>query len=149
MRSDLIGRRAAVEQRLHLAQSIALTLTEQTAILAEVSGLSVEELDPEGSLRAALTALAAVAARRPAFDVIVTLPEAPVALRIQNLNGAVSADVVVPRDGPYSAASAPAALPQPAEWPSLTSGSNRSEPDGSVQVASDLAALLWQGVGDA
>jgi hypothetical protein len=143
MRSDLIGRRAAVEQRLQLVQTLALTLNEKTAILADASGLSIEELDPEGSLRAALTAVAGVAARRPHFDVIVTLPDAPFALRIQNLDDEVSAEVVVPRDGPYESAPAPEPAPRPSAW-----GAPAGNQPGSVQVASDLAALLWQGVAD-
>ena len=101
MSSDLIGRRRASEQRLDRARSLELTLKEKTDILVETTGMSIEQLDFDGSFRAALTALAAVAARRTHFDIIVTLPDAPFAMRIQHVNDAVSAEVLVQRDGPF------------------------------------------------
>jgi hypothetical protein len=101
MSSDLIGRRRASEQRLDRARSLELVLKEKTDILAESTGMSIEQLDFDGSFRAALTALAAVASRRTHFDIIVTLPDAPFAMRIQHVNNAVSAEVLIQRDGPF------------------------------------------------
>jgi hypothetical protein len=155
MSSDLIGRRRAVEQRLDRARALELSLKEKTEILAETTGMSIEQLDFDGSFRASLAALAAVASRRTHFDVIVTLPDAPFGVRIQHVNDAVSAEVVIPRDGPYE--SAPSKLPKPA----AIEPDSGDDPDGwgaplSVpaadaagdHVASDLAALLWEGVDD-
>jgi hypothetical protein len=141
MSSDLIGRRRAVEQRLDRAKALELALKEKTEILAETTGMSIEQFDFDGSFRASLTALAGLASRRTTFDVIVALPDAPFGVRIQHLNNAVSAEVVVHRDGPFE--SVPAA-------PTID-GAPRAAAAGDpgfVQVASDLAALLWQGVGD-
>ena len=101
MSSDLIGRRRASEQRLDRARSLELLLKEKTDVLVETTGVPIEQLDFDGSFRAALTALAAVASRRSHFDVIVTLPDAPFAMRIQHVNNAVSAEVLVQRDGPF------------------------------------------------
>ncbi|HST84006.1 MAG TPA: hypothetical protein VLL08_19890 [Kineosporiaceae bacterium] len=217
MSSDLIGRRRASEQRLDRARSLELVLKEKTEILAESTGMSIEQLDFDGSFRAALTALAAVASRRTHFDVIVTLPDAPFAMRIQHVNNAVSAEVLIQRDGPFesvpnvptlnNSASSPgysATLPETPAYSeasggyadaarlspgayadSLGSYSDSSgrysdssvsysdapgsyaessgqhaeslgsvasisarEPAAMVQVASDLAELLWQGLDD-
>jgi len=159
MSSDLIGRRRAVEQRLDRARALELSLKEKTEILAETTGMSIEQLDFDGSFRASLAALAAVASRRTHFDVIVTLPDAPFGVRIQHVNDAVSAEVVIPRDGPYeSVPSKPAAIepdsvavePTTAE---ITDGWSASDSEPAVavagdHVASDLAALLWEGVDD-
>jgi hypothetical protein len=160
MSSDLIGRRRAVEQRLDRARALELSLKEKTEILAETTGMSIEQLDFDGSFRASLAALAAVASRRTHFDVIVTLPDAPFGVRIQHVNDAVSAEVVIPRDGPYeSMPSKPAAI-EPDSVAAIASesasvpdgwGAPRSEPTAAAagdHVASDLAALLWEGVDD-
>ena len=112
MSSDLIGRRRASEQRLDRARSLELTLKEKTDILVATTGMTIEQLDFDGSFRAALTALAAVAARRTHFDVIVTLPDAPFAMRIQHVNDAVNAEVLIQRDGPFEPVSA-STYPQP------------------------------------
>jgi hypothetical protein len=186
MSSDLIGRRRASEQRLDRARSLELTLKEKTDILVETTGMPIEQLDFDGSFRAALTALAAVAARRSQFDVIVTLPDAPFAMRIQHINNAVSAEVLVQRDGPfepvvpqaysesvyaepvipeqtyaaptystpaYSASSAAysesaVAAAQPLSIAPEKQPISAVEAVPSGQVASDLAALLWEGLGD-
>ena len=113
MSSDLIGRRRASEQRLDRARSLELTLKEKVDVLVETIGMPIEQLDFDGSFRAALTALAAVASRRTHFDIIVTLPDAPFAMRIQHVNDAVSAEVLVQRDGPFEPV-APQAYPEPA-----------------------------------
>jgi hypothetical protein len=179
MSSDLIGRRRAVQERLERARTLELSLKENTEILAESTGMSIEELDFDGSLRAALSAMTSLAARRSQFDVIVTIPDAPFAVRIRHINDAVSAEVVVHRDGPYDttpalAAASAAAAPAPAyEYESVTAYDESATAYDSVpapttpastesvappatdwaapqsgsagdQVASDLAALLWE-----
>jgi hypothetical protein len=160
MSSDLIGRRRIVQERLERARALEISLQNQTEILTETTGLSIEQLDFDGSFRAALTALTALAARRTTFDVIVTLPDAPFAIRIQHLNNAVSAEVVVPRDGPYpSVPNQPPPVPvQVAAWESdqpapSEPGGPTGQPVGYLEpaadeVAADLAALLWQNVDD-
>jgi hypothetical protein len=139
MSSDLIGRRRAVEQRLDRARALELALKEKTEMLAQTTGMSIEQFDFDGSFRASLAALAGLASRRTTFDIIVTLPDAPFGVRLQLINDAVSAEIVVHRDGLYESA---LVAPSAAE-----SGPAAGEP-GFVAVASDLAALLWQGVGD-
>jgi hypothetical protein len=136
--------------------------------------MSIEQLDFDGSFRAALTALAALAARRTHFDIIVTLPDAPFAMRIQQVNNAVSTEVLIQRDGPFEPVSNPSAAvelastpaysalvretPTYAETPAAyaaipaaasyatTPSAPGSELAPRAQVASDLAELLWQGV---
>jgi hypothetical protein len=107
MSSDLIGRRRASEQRLDRARALEQQLKDKTEVLVQTTGMPIEQLDFDGSFRAALTALAGVASRRPQFDVIVTLPDAPFAMRIQHVNNAVSAQVLIQRDGPFEPVSAP------------------------------------------
>jgi hypothetical protein len=158
MSSDLIGRRRIVQERLERARALEISLQNQTEILTETTGLSIEQLDFDGSFRAALTALTALAARRTTFDVIVTLPDAPFAIRIQHLNNAVSAEVVVPRDGPYPSIpnQPPTPVPvQAAAWESEQPAPSApsAQPVGQIEpasdeVAADLAALLWQNVDD-
>jgi hypothetical protein len=155
MSSDLIGRRRIVQERLERARALEISLQNQTEILTETTGLSIEQLDFDGSFRAALTALTALAARRTTFDVIVTLPDAPFAIRIQHLNNAVSAQVVVPRDGPYPSMPDQPAAPVPVQavpWESSQPTPIGQAPayvePASDEVAADLAALLWQDVDD-
>jgi len=145
MSSDLIGRRRASEQRLDRARSLELTLKEKIDTLAEATGMTIEQLDFDGSFRAALTALAAVAARRTHFDVIVTLPDAPFAMRIQHVNDAVSAEVLIQRDGPFEPLTAPTytepvyvatTLPEP-----TVPAPSRAEP---VYTATTLPAPAYQ-----
>jgi hypothetical protein len=148
MSSDLIGRRRAVQERLERARDLELSVQENTALLTEASGMRIEDLDFDGSLRAALSSMTSLASRRTHFDVIVTIPDAPFAVRIRNLNNAVSAEVVVHRDGPYDTTPATAPpptyppVPAPAAWGAAASGS------AGDHVASDLAALLWEGLDD-
>ncbi len=175
MSSDLIGRRRASEQRLDRARSLEASLKERIDLLVQTTGMSIEQLDFDGSFRAALTALAALAARRTHFDIIVTLPDAPFAMRIQQVNNAVSTEVLIQRDGPFEPVSNPsaagelastpaysalvretptyaetpaayAAIPAAASYAAIAPSAPRSEPVPRAQVASDLAELLWQGV---
>ena len=101
MSSDLIGRRRVLEERLDRARALELFLKEKTDVLAELTGLSIEEIDFDGSFRASLAAVAAVAARRVRFDIVVSLPGAPFGVRIQNIDQVVSAEVVVQHGGDF------------------------------------------------
>jgi hypothetical protein len=144
MSSDLIGRRRASEQRLDRARSLELVLKEKTEILAESTGMSIEQLDFDGSFRAALTALAAVASRRTHFDIIVTLPDAPFAMRIQHVNNAVSAEVLIQRDGPFEPVPSVPTLKDSATSPGCPSALAEtpaySEPSGRYSEAVPLSA---------
>ena len=186
MSSDLIGRRRAVEERLDRARALELTLKDATDLLGELAGASIEQLDFDGSFRAALTALAGVASRRTQFDVVITLPESPFGVRIQLLHNEVSADAVALRGGPYEPVKVPASrAPAPSEQRTtdqrtteqlatekraleqrmleLRASDPRTADQGTAEqrasdqragrsqpaeVASELAALLWQGVED-
>ena len=110
MSTDVIGRRRAVEERLARARSLAQTLDEATANLAASASQTIDDLDPDGSLRTALSALAGVAALRPAFDVIVALPRAAFALRVQHVENDVEIEVLQ-RDGPDELPEPAAAVP--------------------------------------
>src|SRR5690349_12509967 len=136
MSSDLIGRRRASEQRLDRARSLEQALKEKTDLLAETTGMPIEELDFDGSFRAALTALAAVASRRTHFDVILTLPDAPFAMRIQHVNNAVSAEVLIQRDGPFE----PIESAQPASGYATEDRASSSEYLSATVTQSDSAA---------
>ncbi len=144
---------------------MAQALDEATADLADLAGRPIEELDPDSSLRTALSALAGVAALRPGFDIIVALPAASFALRVQNVDDDVEIEILQ-RDGPDEAvepgppadpgpvARTPDSPPAPDPVPlSIPSQSARPEPPPPAepsggQVASDLAAMLWQNIGD-
>ena len=150
MSADVIGRRRAVEQRLARARTLAHSLEEATDALAVSSGQPIDQLDPDGSLRTALTALAGVAALRPSFDVMVALPGALFALRVLHTDGGDVEIEVLQRDGPEDTAGPPQpAQPQPAParldvvpQSADSAGSASSETD----MVADLAAMLWQNV---
>ena len=153
MTTDVIGRRRAVEQRLARARTLAQSLDEATAELAATAGQPLDVLDPDGSLRTALTALAGAAALRPHFDVIVALPGASFALRVQHVNDEIEIEVLQ-RDGPDEEPEPVAEPPVPAARTEKPVDRNRSverpgpdSPDSAPgHVASDLAAMLWQNV---
>jgi hypothetical protein len=168
---DVIGRRRAVEQRLARARSLAQALDKAAAGLAETSGQSIEVLDPDGSLRTALSALAGIAALRPHFDIMVALPGAAFALRVQHVNDDVEIEILQ-RDGPGEPpapadqpkpgtrtlpAQAPSAQVSSAQAPSGQAPSGQAlsveeqppeNPPDEGHVAFDLAAMLWQNVGE-
>ena len=159
MSIDVIERRRAVEERLRRARNLTQALDQATADLASSSGLTLDDLDPEGSLRTAVTTLAGVAALRPGFDVLVSLPDLPFALRLRHL--ADDVDIALVRQDttatdPTPPVPAPAVNPAPAPAPPPTAA-GLPEPRGSEvlettedtegHVASDLAAMLWRDVG--
>jgi hypothetical protein len=131
---DVIERRRAIEERLRRARNLTQALDQASAALAAESGQSIDDLDPEGSLRTAVTTLAGVAALRPEFDVLVSLPNSVFGLRLRHLTDEV--DITLVRQGTTSPG-----VPEPRPVPD----SPTAEPEG--QVASDLAAMLWQDVG--
>ncbi|MBT0767637.1 hypothetical protein KIH74_01790 [Kineosporia sp. J2-2] len=94
MSSDLIGRRRIMQQRLDRVRDLELAMHEQVEIIATRAGKTVEQLDFDGSFRASLAALATLAARRPTFDVVLSLPGAPAGVRVQMLHDEVKVDVV-------------------------------------------------------
>jgi hypothetical protein len=139
---DVIGRRRVVEERLRRARNLTKALDQATAEFASGSGRPMEDLDPEGSLRTAVTTLAGVAALRPGFDILVSLPDSPFALRLRHLTDDVNIELVRhPTDAPGPN------TPDPSEptAPGLPDSGRPAQPEG--HVASDLAAMLWQDVG--
>jgi hypothetical protein len=142
---DVIERRRAVEERLRRARNLAASLENATADLITDSGRTMDDLDPDGSLRTAVASLAGVAALRPGFDVLVSLPNSTFALRIRHMPNDVDVSLVpheltvsddLPANPPV------AGLPEPRE---LSDPIHSTEPGG--HVVSDLAAMLWQDVG--
>ncbi|GLY13418.1 hypothetical protein LWF15_30460 [Kineosporia rhizophila] len=190
MASDIMGRRQIMQQRLDRVRDLELAIREQVAIIAESAGMTVEQLDFDGSFRASLASLASLAARRPTFDVVLALPTAPAGVRIQQLHNQVRVQVIAHEDGPYRPGPPPApapmtvpapqapvspvngtplAQPQPAAaatspydtapvsitqiaaattLPPSPPPARPSEPLHEDLVASDLAALLWEGLSD-
>jgi hypothetical protein len=144
---DVIERRRAVEQRLARARTVALSVDEATADIAAGAGRPIEELDPSGSLRTALTALAGVAALRLDFDVLVALPDSPFALRVRHADDDVDIDVLQRQDDEAALVMVAAQKVSSAtENPAPTDQPDGPQPPGGGHVASDLAAMLWQNV---
>ncbi len=137
MSIDVIERRRAVEERLRRARNLTQAFDQAMADFAAGSELPIEDLDPEGSLRTAVTTLAGVAALRPGFDVLVSLPDSPFALRLRHLTDEV--DIALVQQA--TSVEIPA-IPEPR---TISEISTTAEPEG--HVASDLAAMLWQDVG--
>ena len=175
MSSDLVGRRRAMEEHLDRVNALEQSLKNTTDVLADLAGTSIEQFDADGSLRATLSAVAGVASRRTQFDIIVMIPDSRFAVRIRLLHDSVITDVVAQREGTYEPvtefAPIPAAelIPGPELARALTSTPELAEiavsrslelpeqaevPDHpeqvaaelSGEVASELAALLWQSV---
>ncbi|GAB6899398.1 hypothetical protein [Kineosporia succinea] len=214
MASDLIGRRQMMQQRLDRVRDLELAIREQVDLISSRVGMTVEQFDFDGSFRASLASLAGLAARRPTFDIVLTVPSAPLGVRIQQLHGEVKVEVIElenayagdvrPRPtGAPSVSAAPsmpaaqsmpsmqpaasmpvAPQPQPATATATVGPQSMSEPGRQVirgslipqssgpiteplgvvsssitdampgassedLVVSDLAALLWEGLGDA
>jgi hypothetical protein len=163
---DVIERRRAIEQRLARARTVAHSVEEATADIATSSGQPIEDLDPNGSLRTALTALAGVASLRPDFDVLLALPDAPFALRVRHTDDDVDIEILHQLDDETWPANDAGAEPSPPETDLgldletdlETDPESESEPDPESDqpenpqgqdeghVASDLAAMLWQNV---
>lgn len=153
MNTDIFERRRAVEERLARVKGFARSLEEAAANVAAKSGVSVDDLDPHGDLRAVLPALAGAARARPGFDVMVALVDSPFALRVRHLSGDVDLELLR-ADGADAAGSGSqeGADPgtHPGTGPATEPGSQPgSHPDGAARpadarVASDLAAVLWQ-----
>jgi hypothetical protein len=146
---DVIERRRAVEERLRRARNLSEALGQATGDIAASSGLSIEDLDPDNSLRIALSALAGVAALRPGFDVVVSLPDSPFALRVRHLDDQVDISLIRHGDPPPATDSPPdspesSAPPAPSESPAPAESPEHEDED---EVVSDLAAMLWQDVG--
>jgi len=155
---DVIERRRAVEERLRRARNLSHALDQATADITSSSGLTIEDLDPDGSLRTAVTTLAGVAALRPGFDVLVSLPNLPFVLRLRHLADDVDIALIrIETDGSDPAPGFPPVLPEPrklseppepsalSESPDSPEPSENADPEG--HVASDLAAMLWRDVG--
>jgi hypothetical protein len=146
---DVIERRRVVEERLRRARDLARALDQATGDIADSSGQGIEKIDPDGTLRTAVTTLAGVAALRPGFDVLVSLPDSVLALRVRHESADV--DITLVRlDGerpPHEAAeTAPPAETAPAATiPTQPGEPEPTEPEG--HVVSDLAAMLWQDIG--
>ena len=185
MASDIMGRRQIMQQRLDRVRDLELAIREQVQIIAQSAGMTVEELDFDGSFRASLASLASLAARRPTFDVVLALPTAPAGVRIQQLHNRVEVQVITHQDGPYrsalptpdvepltmtqptgmthqAAAQSPlsrpvvsrppnvpqAAQPAQATLPAPPSARSPEPAEEEELVVSDLAALLWEGLGE-
>lgn len=139
-----MGRRRVVEQRLDRVRALENSVKETLESLSVITGMPVDQVDPDGSFRVALTALMGVGALRAGFDVIVTPPNAAFAVRVRHVDNAVNENAV-------SAEVLP--MPDDSNEPTRASGlreiaqSGSAEEDEPAQVVSDLAALLWQGVG--
>jgi hypothetical protein len=90
---------------------------------------------------------------RPGFDVLLSLPDSPLALRLRHL--ADDVDITLVRHhGPAGAAEPPTSVPPGPEEPPPAAPVPTAPPAGpgvpplpEGHVASDLAAMLWQDVG--
>lgn len=160
MSGDLVGRRRAMEEHLDRVNALEQSLKNTTDVLADLAGTAIEQLDADGSLRATLSAVAGVASRRTQFDVIVAIPDSRFAVRIRLLHNTVSTEVVAQFTPAPAAelrsAPEPPPVPEPAqiaaprslELPERAESPDHPEQAGELsgEVASELAALLWQSV---
>lgn len=137
MSIDAFERRQAVEARLLKTRKLAQALEQAATDLATRNGMPIETLDPVGSLRTSMSALAGVAAKRPGFDVLVSLPDSPHSLRVRNHEE----DVHISLETRTASTTVPVAGTAPA----AVVGADLLE--GADVVASDLAAMLWQDIG--
>jgi hypothetical protein len=165
--TDVIGRRRAVEERLRRARDLARALDQAAGDMASGSGQGIESLDPDGTLRTAVSTLAGVAALRPGFDVLVSLPGSALALRVRHETEDVDITLVrldtaaaapstpiaaatvptEPVEGtPAAAVPAQAGPPVPAD-PLEPESVDLDPAESDGHVVSDLAAMLWQGLG--
>jgi hypothetical protein len=154
---DVIERRRAVEERLRRARNLSHALDQATADITSSSGLTIDDLDPDGSLRTAVTTLAGVAALRPGFDILVSLPNVPFVLRLRHLADDVDIALIRNETNGSDPASGFPAVPGIPAAPGLSEPRKLSEPPDSPEppenadpeghVASDLAAMLWGDAG--
>ena len=149
MSIDVIERRRVVEERLRRARDLARALDQATGDIADSSGQGIEKIDPDGTLRTAVTTLAGVAALRPGFDVLVSLPDSVLALRVRHESADVDITLVrldgeqAPGHTEATEAAPPTETAQAATIPAQAT--EPAEPEG--HVVSDLAAMLWQDIG--
>lgn len=137
MASDIMGRRQIMQQRLDRVRDLEVAIREQVKIIADSAGVTVEQLDFDGSFRASLASLASLAARRPTFDVVLALPTAPAGVRIQQLHNQVHVQVIAHEDGPYRPA-------EPSTPPRMDPGIQVSAPVGTVPPAPARPAPVRQ-----
>jgi hypothetical protein len=130
---DAYERQRAVRQRIDEVRTFVRSVDEAAESAAAASGLRMADVDPDGSLRAALPAVAGVARSRPGFDLMLAGPGASVAIRIRNEGGEIEVELLHEGESPADAGRATGARPA-----ALAEDASDPEPN----VASDLAAML-------
>jgi len=136
--TDTYERQRAVRERIEQVKNFARAVDEAAAAALDAAGVTIEDLDPMGSLRAALPALAGVARSHPDFDVVIAGAGARLGLRVRHVDGEV--DVAVT---PVITAKPPGAPPDPAA-PAHPAVEGLTEVPNDA-VAADLASVLWRG----
>ena len=135
MGTDTYERQRAVRERIRQAKDSALALAAAAAAAATAAGQDLDAVDPDGSLRAALPGLAAVARSRPGFAVLLADAGANLGFRVSHVAGEVDVTVV-----PVIAVS-PMGRTAGAPGPQPASEARPAPPDG---VAAELASVLWR-----
>jgi hypothetical protein len=144
--TDVIGRRRAVEERLRRARDLARALDQAAGDMASGSGQGIESLDPDGTLRTAVTTLAGVAALRPGFDVLVSLPGSALAMRVRHETEDVDITLVRLDTATPGVSTPTPVVPVPSD-PAEPQSVDLQPAETDGHVVSDLAAMLWQGLG--
>jgi hypothetical protein len=132
--TDTYERQQAVRARIEQAKDFARAVDEAATGAAAAAGQGIDDVDPRGSLRAALPGLASIARSRPDFEVVLADAGATVGFRVGHLHGEV--DIVVV---PVIAVS-PMGRTAGAGATAETSAASVAPSDG---VAADLASVLW------
>jgi hypothetical protein len=135
--TDTYERQRAVRERIEQVKNFARAVDEAADAALDAAGVKIEDLDPMGSLRATLTAVAGVARAHPDFDVVIAGAGSRIGWRVRHNDGAV--DVAV----------TPVITPKPSQqdddMPAPPAVEGLPE-ETSTHVAADLASVLWRGV---
>jgi hypothetical protein len=136
--TDTYERQRAVRERIEQVKNFARAVDEAAIAALDAAGVKFEDLDPVGSLRAALPAVAGAARNHADFDVVIAGVGSRIGLRVRHADGGVDVavtPVITAKPSDLQADDAPA--------PPVVEG--LAEPP-APHVAADLASVLWQGV---
>jgi hypothetical protein len=140
--TDTYERQRAVRERIEQVKNFARAVDEAAVAALDAAGVKIEDLDPMGSIRAALPAVAGAARSHPDFDVVIAGVGSRIGLRVRHNAGEVDMAVT------------PVITAKPSDsetetetdtGPAATAVEGLAEPP-APHVAADLASVLWQGV---
>jgi hypothetical protein len=131
--TDTYERQRAVRERIEQVKNFARAVDEALDAALDAAGVKIEDLDPTGSLRAALPAVAGAARLHAEFDVVIAGVGSRIGLRVRHDDGGVDVAVM------------PVITAMPTDSQPAPAVEGLDEPP-APHVAADLASVLWQGV---